>query len=492
MTNSSSEKPFLRVLDGEALSPPPIWLMRQAGRYLPEYREIRAKFPTFLDFCYAPKAASEATLQPIRRFGFDAAILFSDILVVPDALGQKVSFEVNEGPRLEPILSEKEFGRLNETIDLKRLAPVFETIERVGAALPATTALIGFCGAPWTVASYMIAGRGTPDQAPARLFAYREPELFQRLIDRLVEASVDYLARQIESGVEAVQIFDSWAGVLPAGEYERWCLAPIRRIVAGVRRRHKDARVIGFPKGIGARLDDFAAQTGVDALGLDSAVDPLWAAQNIRERQGAPGQSRSAGFACRRRRARGRRRAHPRSVQGAAAYLQSRPWRRAADAPCACRGVDEARARAGRLMNGGYLWIKAAHIVSVIAWMAGMLYLPRLFVYHASAESGSELATTFATMERRLLRFIMLPAIIATWITGLTLAFAGGFFTAGWLHGKLALVILMSALHGYFSAAQKKLAAGTNLKSARFFRILNEAPTILLIGIVFLVVIKPF
>ena len=281
MTVSSCEKPFLRVLDGEALSPPPVWLMRQAGRYLPEYREIRAKFPTFLDFCYAPKAASEATLQPIRRFGFDAAILFSDILVVPDALGQKVSFEANEGPRLEPIVSAQDFARLNEAIDLKRLAPVFETIERVRGALPATTALIGFCGAPWTVASYMIAGRGTPDQAPARLFAYREPELFQRLIDRLVEASVDYLARQIESGVEAVQIFDSWAGVLPAGEYERWCLAPIKQIVAGVRRRHKDARVIGFPKGIGPRLDDFAAQTGVDALGLDSAVDPLWAAQNI-------------------------------------------------------------------------------------------------------------------------------------------------------------------------------------------------------------------
>ncbi len=176
-------------------------------------------------------------MQPIRRFGFDAAILFSDILVVPDALGQKVSFEVNEGPRLEPIAVGKGFRQAAARRSTsKRLAPVFETIERVKAALPATTALIGFCGAPWTVASYMIAGRGTPDQAPARLFAYREPELFQRLIDRLVEASVDYLARQIESGVEAVQIFDSWAGVLPAGEYERWCLAPIRQIVAGVRR----------------------------------------------------------------------------------------------------------------------------------------------------------------------------------------------------------------------------------------------------------------
>ncbi len=280
MTDPST-KPFLRVLDGAALSPPPIWLMRQAGRYLPEYREIRAKFPSFLDFCYAPKAAAEATLQPIRRFGFDAAILFSDILVVPDALGQKVSFEVNEGPRLQPIACLEDFGRLGETIDLARLAPVFETIERVKAELAPNTALIGFCGAPWTVASYMIAGHGTPDQAPARLFAYREPELFQRLIDRLIEASVDYLARQIDAGVEAVQIFDSWAGVLPAGEYERWCLAPIKAIVVGLRARHAGARIIGFPKGIGPRLNDFAAATGIDALGLDSAVDPFWAAQNL-------------------------------------------------------------------------------------------------------------------------------------------------------------------------------------------------------------------
>ncbi len=274
-------KPFLRVLDGEALFPPPIWLMRQAGRYLPEYREIRAKIPTFLDFCYTPSAAAEATLQPIRRFGFDAAILFSDILVVPDALGQKVTFEVNEGPRLEPILSTKAFLKLNEEVDLERLAPVFETIARVKADLSDETALIGFCGAPWTVASYMIAGRGTPDQAPARLFAYEQPELFQRLIDRLTQASIDYLGRQIEAGVEAVQIFDTWAGVLPPREWERWCLAPIKAIVAGVKSSHKDARVIGFPKGVGPRLGEFATETGVDALGLDSAVDPKWADRNL-------------------------------------------------------------------------------------------------------------------------------------------------------------------------------------------------------------------
>ena len=255
--------------------------MRQAGRYLPEYREIRAKAPTFLDFCYAPKLAAEATLQPIRRFGFDAAILFSDILVVPDALGQKVTFEGNEGPRLDPIVTLKDFGRLQEEIDLSRLLPVFETIERVKTALPPETALIGFCGAPWTVASYMIAGKGTSDQEPARLFAYRKPELLQRLIDRLVEASIAYLGRQIDAGVEAVQIFDSWAGVLPAGEFERWCLAPIKAIAAGVKRRQRNVKVIAFPRGVGARLAAFADEAGTEALGLDSAVDPLWAARNI-------------------------------------------------------------------------------------------------------------------------------------------------------------------------------------------------------------------
>lgn len=282
MTGPSVQiKPFLRVLDGEALFPPPVWLMRQAGRYLPEYREMRAKIPTFLDFCYTPAVAAEATLQPIRRFGFDAAILFSDILVVPDALGQKVTFEANEGPRLDPIQSTEAFLKLHEEIDLQRLAPVFETIARVKAGLPDETALIGFCGAPWTVASYMIAGRGTPDQTPARLFAYQQPELFQRLIDRLVQASIDYLGRQVEAGVEAVQIFDTWAGVLPPGEWERWCLAPIKEIVAGVRCRHENVRVIGFPKGIGPRLADFAAQTGVEALGLDSAADPAWAARTL-------------------------------------------------------------------------------------------------------------------------------------------------------------------------------------------------------------------
>ena len=217
-------KPILKVLDGEPCFPPPVWLMRQAGRYLPEYHILRAKAPSFLDFCYTPALAAEATLQPVRRFGFDAADSFSDILVIPDALGQKVAFEPNEGPKLDPIATAEDFAKLSRRIDCGRLSPVFETIERVKTTLPAETTLIGFCGAPWTLACYMIAGKSTSDQAPARLFAYRHRDLFQRLIDRLVEASIDYLALQIEAGVEAVQIFDTWAGVLPVAEFERWVL----------------------------------------------------------------------------------------------------------------------------------------------------------------------------------------------------------------------------------------------------------------------------
>jgi uroporphyrinogen decarboxylase len=274
-------KPFLKVMDGEACFPPPVWLMRQAGRYLPEYQPLRAKASSFLDFCYTPALAAEATLQPIRRFGFDAAILFSDILLIPDALGQKVAFEPNEGPKLDPILTAQDFAKLKEQIDWRRLSPIFETIERVKTALPAETALIGFCGAPWTLACYMIAGKSTPDQASARLFAYRHHDLFQTLIDRLVQASIDYLGWQIDAGVEAVQIFDTWAGVLPFAEFEHWCLMPVEAIVGGLRLRHKDARVIAFPKGIGYHLADFPARTGINALGLDSSTDARWAAKTF-------------------------------------------------------------------------------------------------------------------------------------------------------------------------------------------------------------------
>jgi uroporphyrinogen decarboxylase len=278
---SRDRKPFLRTLDGEVTSKPPLWMMRQAGRYLPEYRAIRATAPSFLDFCYTPRLATEATLQPIRRFGFDAAIMFSDILVIPDALGQSVSFEQGEGPRLAPINDAAGVAALHDTISLDRLSSVFETIDRVKGALPKETALIGFCGAPWTVASYMIAGRGTPDQGPARLFAYRHPDLFQKLIDLLVSASVDYLKRQFSAGVEAVQIFDSWAGVLPAGEFERWSLAPIEAIADRVRTCLPDARIIAFPRGAGSRLGLFAKLPSVTAIGLDTSVDPGWAAKEI-------------------------------------------------------------------------------------------------------------------------------------------------------------------------------------------------------------------
>lgn len=279
--NPAQAKPLLEVLDGKARFPPPVWLMRQAGRYLPEYRALRAKASSFLEFCYTPGLAAEATLQPVRRFGFDAAILFSDILVVPDALGQKVAFEGGEGPRLDPITTWKDFAKLKPGIDRRHLSPVLETVERVKASLPAHTALIGFCGAPWTVASYMVAGKTTLDQRPARLFAYNEPELFQGLIDRLVEASIDYLGWQIEAGAELVQIFDTWAGVLPFREFERWCLAPAAAIVAGLKLRHQNVRVIGFPKGIGQGLVTFAARTKVDALGLDSTTNLHWAAQAL-------------------------------------------------------------------------------------------------------------------------------------------------------------------------------------------------------------------
>jgi uroporphyrinogen decarboxylase len=277
-TNAPPPKRFLAALGGAAQTIPPIWLMRQAGRYLPEYRAIRAEAPSFLDFCYNSKLATEATLQPIRRFGFDAAILFCDILVAPDALGQSVSFEDGEGPRLTPIETAADLARLRDELDWARLEPVFETIERVKASLPAETALIGFCGAPWTVASYMIAGRGTPDQAPARLFAYRQPDLFATLIDRLADASADYLARQIRAGAEAVQIFDSWSGVLPPAEFERWCVKPIERMLARLRVAAPRAPVIAFPRGAATQLAKFADLDGLSAIGLDTAVEPRAAA----------------------------------------------------------------------------------------------------------------------------------------------------------------------------------------------------------------------
>lgn len=264
---------FLRALCGETLPKPPLWLMRQAGRYLPEYRELRAKAGGFLDLCYNPEWAAEVTLQPIRRFGFDAAILFSDILVIPHALGQKLWFVQGEGPRLEPVADEARFREIREEIDPDVLAPVYETVRRVKAALPPGTALIGFCGAPWTVATYMVAGRGTPDQGPAKELFQRDPELFARLIDRLVVNSAAYLNAQIDAGVDAVQIFDSWAGSLGPQDFKRWCIEPTRRIVELVRARHPQAKIIGFPRGAGAGIPDYVCRTGIDAVGLEAEID---------------------------------------------------------------------------------------------------------------------------------------------------------------------------------------------------------------------------
>jgi uroporphyrinogen decarboxylase len=270
----------MRVLAGERCTPPPVWLMRQAGRYLPEYRALRERTASFLEMCLTPRLAAEVTLQPVRRFGFDAAILFSDILVVPLALGQGVTFEAGDGPRLDT----DALGNLRDGIDHARLEPIYQTIGLVKKALASDVALLGFCGAPWTVATYMVAGRGTPDQAPARSFAYEDPQAFGRLIDRLVEASVEYLARQFRAGVDAVQIFDTWAGTLPPAEFQRWCVEPVARIVRGVRAAVPGAPVIGFPRGAGSRLPTYVAQVDVTAVGLDWMIDRAFACAEVPDR----------------------------------------------------------------------------------------------------------------------------------------------------------------------------------------------------------------
>ena len=282
MQAATTERPvFLRALAGESLPTPPLWLMRQAGRYLPEYKEVRARAGGFLDLCYNPELAAEVTLQPIRRFGFDAAILFSDILVIPHALGQKLWFAEGEGPRLEPVAGEARLREIRTVADQAVLAPIMETVRRVRGNLPKETAFIGFCGAPWTVATYMVAGRGTPDQGPARRAFTEDPLFFEHLIDRIVRASGDYLCAQIEAGVDAVQIFDSWAGVLAPDDFVRWCIEPTRRIVDEVRRRHPGTPIIGFPRGAGRLIPAYVAATGVDAVSLESEIDRNYARAEI-------------------------------------------------------------------------------------------------------------------------------------------------------------------------------------------------------------------
>jgi uroporphyrinogen decarboxylase len=283
------KNPLLSVLEGERQAVPPIWLMRQAGRYMPAYRAVRQKVETFLDLCFSPQLATEVTLQPVRRFQFDAAILFSDILVVPHALGQSVSFEAGEGPRLDALSEPVALDRLRETIDHAILAPVYETITRVKQSLLPNVAFLGFCGAPWTVATYMIAGRGTPDQTPARAFAYRHGDAFARLIDILVNASASYLTAQLEAGVDAVQIFDTWAGMLPPDEFDKWCIDPTARIVAMVRERIPQAKIIGFPRGAGTNLVRYVENVPVNAIGLDWMIDRGHARDHIQTRRPVQG-----------------------------------------------------------------------------------------------------------------------------------------------------------------------------------------------------------
>ena len=285
MDNAATDRNILKVLEGRDTKIP-VWMMRQAGRYLPEYRELRLRAGSFLDLCFTPAMAAEVTVQPVRRFGFDAAILFSDILVVPYALGQTVTFSVGEGPLLTPpIETEDGVGRISEKIDLRVLAPVFETIERVRAELPSEVTLIGFCGAPWTVATYMVAGHGTPDQAPARLFAYRYPEAFGKLIEILVRASIDYLAQQFTAGVDVVQLFDTWAGVLGPDEFDKWCIRPAAAIVNGLRQKIPGAKVIGFPRGAGTSLVPYLENVAVDAVGLDWAIDRNFVRAEVQSRR---------------------------------------------------------------------------------------------------------------------------------------------------------------------------------------------------------------
>ena len=277
---------LLRTLLGEKAKERPVWLMRQAGRYLPEYRALRAEKGGFLNLVYDTDAAAEITLQPIRRFGFDGAILFSDILIVPYAMGQDLEFLAGEGPRLSPRLLDSALESLRAVPE--RLSPIYETVAKVKAGLGAGRTLLGFAGSPWTVATYMVAGEGSRDQHDTRALAYRDPAGFQAIIDAIVAVTVEYLAGQIVAGAEAVQLFDSWAGSLAPAEFERWVIAPNAAIIAALKARHPQVPIIGFPKGAGEKLPAYARETGADAVGIDETIDPLWAAKALP--QGLPVQ----------------------------------------------------------------------------------------------------------------------------------------------------------------------------------------------------------
>lgn len=276
------EKKLIRVLNGERSDPPPIWMMRQAGRYLPEYRALRANAGSFWKMCMTPELASEITLQPIRRFGFDAAIIFSDILVVPAALGVPVEFEDGVGPRLKPVFTVDALVQ-NKAAWTEMLSPAYETLRRVRAGLSPETTLLGFAGAPWTLATYMAAGRGGDEQKAAKLWGYRDPKGFDELLDAIGECVAVHLTRQIEAGADAVQIFDSWASGLPDAQYQRWVIEPTRKIVAKIRTIHPKAKIIGFPRASTLKgYEDYVGEVGVDAISLDTAVPMAWAAKDLR------------------------------------------------------------------------------------------------------------------------------------------------------------------------------------------------------------------
>ncbi|MBV7265591.1 uroporphyrinogen decarboxylase [Erythrobacter ani] len=273
--------PLLDTLKGTKQDVAPVWLMRQAGRYLPEYRELRAEKGGFLELVYDSDAAAEITVQPIRRFSFDGAILFSDILIVPHAMGQGLEFLAGEGPKLSPTLLEAELSDFTEAKE--RFDPIYATVRKTRAMISDQVTMLGFAGSPWTVATYMIAGQGSKDQGPARLLAYRDPERMQAVCDAIIEVSVEYLRGQIDAGAEAVQLFDSWAGSLAPNQFERWVVAPNAAITAAIKASHPDTPVIGFPKGAGAKLPAYARETGVDAVGLDETLDPAWAHASLPE-----------------------------------------------------------------------------------------------------------------------------------------------------------------------------------------------------------------
>ena len=278
-SDQTADKPLLAVLKGERRNPPPVWLMRQAGRYLPEYRELRAARGGFLDLVYDPAAAAEVTLQPLRRFAFDGAILFSDILIVPYAIGQELWFEAGEGPRLAPPMADARIRDLKPRLD--RFEPIYETVRRVKGELSPQTTFLGFAGSPWTVATYMIAGRGSREQAEARRLAYADPGKMHAILDIIAQVTVDYLSGQVEAGVDAVQLFDSWSGSLAPAQFERFVIARTAWIVAELRKRHSGIAIIGFPKGAGGKISAYARDTGVDAIGLDETVDPAWANREL-------------------------------------------------------------------------------------------------------------------------------------------------------------------------------------------------------------------